>query len=276
MTGPYEKRLLRVIDHIYANPASDLSLDALADVAALSRFHWHRVFHAMTGETAAEAVRRIRMHRAACWLVQEDWPVTAVARRAGYPNAQSFARAFTARYGLSPPRFRQRGDNLAPPNLMSKGSQTMYDVTLRPEPARRLAALAHRGPYMEIGKTFEKLGTIVAARGLWGQAQGLLGVYYDDPAAIAAKDLRSHAGIALPDGVAVPEGLEEIHLPAGRVAALRFRGHYSGIKAGYDYLFGPWLAQSGETPRHAPAMEIYLNTPMDTAPENLLTDISCR
>jgi AraC family transcriptional regulator len=53
-----------VIDHIHANPAGDLSLDALADVAALSRFHFHRVFHAMTGETAADAVRRVRMHRA--------------------------------------------------------------------------------------------------------------------------------------------------------------------------------------------------------------------
>nr|MCU0854535.1 AraC family transcriptional regulator [Paracoccaceae bacterium] len=49
----YEDRLLRVLDHIAENPAGDLSLDALADVAAMSRFHWHRVFHAMTGETAA-------------------------------------------------------------------------------------------------------------------------------------------------------------------------------------------------------------------------------
>ena len=49
--GPYEARLLRVIDDIHANPAGDLSLDALADVAALSRFRFHRVFRAMTGET---------------------------------------------------------------------------------------------------------------------------------------------------------------------------------------------------------------------------------
>lgn len=61
----YEARLLRVLDHIYRNPEGDLSLDALADVVAMSRFHWHRVYQAMTGETCAEAVRRIRMHRAA-------------------------------------------------------------------------------------------------------------------------------------------------------------------------------------------------------------------
>lgn len=44
MPNSYEKRLIRVLEYIHANPAGDLSLDALADVAAMSRFHWHRVF----------------------------------------------------------------------------------------------------------------------------------------------------------------------------------------------------------------------------------------
>ncbi len=32
--NPLERRLLRVIDHIHQSPAGDLSLDALAEVAA--------------------------------------------------------------------------------------------------------------------------------------------------------------------------------------------------------------------------------------------------
>ena len=95
----YERRMIRVIEHIHADPAGDLSLDRLAEVAAMSRFHWHRVFHGMTGETCAQAVRRVRLHRAACWLVQTDWPVTQVAARAGYPDRHAFQRAFKAAYG---------------------------------------------------------------------------------------------------------------------------------------------------------------------------------
>jgi AraC family transcriptional regulator len=64
MSAPYEQRILRVLNYIHDTPAGDLSLDQLADVAAMSRFHWHRVFHAVTGETCAQAVRRIRLHRA--------------------------------------------------------------------------------------------------------------------------------------------------------------------------------------------------------------------
>ena len=85
---------MRVWRHIHDNPAGDLSLDQLADVAAMSRFHWHRVFHAMTGETCAQAVRRLRLYRAARWLIHKDWPVAEVAARAGYPNVNSFTRAF--------------------------------------------------------------------------------------------------------------------------------------------------------------------------------------
>ncbi len=59
MAHPYEDRILRVLDYIHDNPAGDLSLDALADIAAMSRFHWHRVFRSVTGETLAQTVRRI-------------------------------------------------------------------------------------------------------------------------------------------------------------------------------------------------------------------------
>ncbi len=63
----YEQRVLRVLQYIHDHPSEDLSLDALADIAATSRFHWHRVFQALTGETCAQAVRRIRLSLAANW-----------------------------------------------------------------------------------------------------------------------------------------------------------------------------------------------------------------
>lgn len=65
MALSYEQRVLRVLQYIHDNPAADLSLDALAEVGMTSRFHWHRVFQALTGETCAQAVRRIRLSLAA-------------------------------------------------------------------------------------------------------------------------------------------------------------------------------------------------------------------
>ena len=42
MSQSYELRVLGVLRYIYKNPAGDLSLDALADVATMSRIHCHR------------------------------------------------------------------------------------------------------------------------------------------------------------------------------------------------------------------------------------------
>ncbi|NUB44778.1 AraC family transcriptional regulator [Fertoebacter nigrum] len=268
----YEKRMLRVVDHIHDHPTGDLSLDALADVAALSRFHFHRIYRAMTGETAAQTVRRMRLHRAAVALVQGKAPLARIARDVGYPNATSFTRAFTEAYAMPPAAFRKRGELRPFPPTFRTGAQLMYPVTIRHEPARHLAALPHTGPYPEIGRAFEKLFAALAARDLLAQTGYMVGVYYDDPSATPAADLRSHAGVEFAS--AAPEApLESVTLPAGRHAVLTFTGPYAGLPAAYDQLYALWLPESGEIPADSPPFEIYRNSPMDTPQEALITEI---
>ena len=72
---------------------------------------------------------------------------------------------------------------------------------------------------------------------------------------------------------AIDPPLEPVTLPAGRHAALAFRGPYFGLPAAYDQLFGLWLPGSGMGLADSPIFEIYLNSPMDTAPEDLETEI---
>jgi AraC family transcriptional regulator len=271
-SSPTERRILRVLDHIHDNPAGDLSLDALADVAALSRFHWHRLFRAVTGETVAQAVRRIRLDKASVALVQTDAPVAEVARSVGYDSADSFARAFREGFGTTPAAFRRRGE-LRPfiPGHPSR-STLMYPVDLRHDPARRLAAMPHRGPYIEIGRAFQKLSATMGARGLFAHAGAMIAVYYDDPTG-APETLRSHAGFEIIGDAAIDPPLEEVDLPATRVAVLTHTGPYAGLPAAYDQLYGVWLSASGEVPADIAPYEVYLNTPMDTAPEALVTEI---
>lgn len=273
MANSYEKRLMRVWDHIHENPGGDLSLDALADVAALSRFHFSRVFHAMTGQTVAQAVRRLRLYRASVALVTGKAPVAEVARAVGYDNLNAFARAFSDAYAMTPTAFRKRGE-LRPPNPEFRtGEPAMYPTEIRHEPARRIGALPHRGPYNEISRAYDKLGAILGARGLWPLAGAMVAVYYDDPAATPPAELRSHAGVVFGPDVVLEAPLEVVDLPAGPHAVMRYRGPYSGLGAAYEHLFGQWLRVSGRELADGPVFEIYLNTPMDTAPEDLVTEI---
>lgn len=268
----YERRILRVLSYIHDNLDGDLSLDALADVAAMSRYHWHRVFHAMSGETSAHAIRRIRLNHAARLLLQSDMEMAQIAKACGYSNIQSFTQIFRGEYGVPPGAFRKHGGH-APKRPQKERNGIMYTVEIENHAERRLAALAHKGAYQDIGMKFEALSGIFAARKLWQHAGQPIGVYYHDAAATPVEDLRSHAGVIVAAQFNIPEGLEEVFLTAGRVAVLHYKGPYAGLKNAYRYLYGGWLAGAGVELRDAPAYSLVLNSPRDTAPEELLTDI---
>ena len=269
----YDTRISRVIDYIYSNPSADLSLDCLADVAAMSRFHWHRVFSALTGESCAQIVRRVRMHRAAFWLVQTEWPLAKIAREVGYNNTQSFTRAFPEVFDAKPLEIRAAQAQHVLTLRCKEGDEDMYGVKVEDAPERRLAAMAHVGAYNGVSKSYEKVAAVFTIRDLWKHARGMVGIYYDDPSTVPEAELRSHAAVELADDVVVPDPLEEVLIRGDESAVLVMQGAYTGLQEAYEWLYGQWLPQSGRMPADQPSYEIYLNSPMDTAPADLLTQI---
>jgi AraC family transcriptional regulator len=273
MTASFEKRLHRVIDYIHDNPAGDLSLDALADVAALSRFHFHRLYHAVMGETAAQSVRRIRLNLAAIALAQSATGIGDIAKRVGYPNLASFNRAFADAYGTTPAAFRKRGE-LRPFTKMTQPKVIqMYPIEIRTEAPRKLAAMSHKGAYHEISRAFQNLSTTMAQRAMFGHAGAMVGVFYDDPQAVPEPELRSHAGFEMTGKIDIAAPLETVSLQGGRHAVLTYKGPYAGLPAAYNQLYAVWLPGSGEEPADSPSFEVYRNSPMDTAPNDLVTEL---
>ena len=65
----YAFRINRVIDYIEANIDVDLSLETLSGIANFSKFHFHRIFRAMVGETLNQFIQRIRLEKAAAQLI---------------------------------------------------------------------------------------------------------------------------------------------------------------------------------------------------------------
>src|SRR6188474_3105749 len=103
----YELAVQRAVEQIVADLDRALDLQTLARGAALSSFHFHRVFRGAIGETPLELQRRLRLERAALQLRDGDEAVTAIAFAAGYETHESFTRAFRAHYVCSPSEFRQ-------------------------------------------------------------------------------------------------------------------------------------------------------------------------
>ena len=90
-----------------------LQRDVLAEVAGFSIPHFHRVFTAQTGESAASYIRRVRLERAGRKLRMGAVDITEVALAAGYDSHAAFGKAFKQQYGFSPSEFRQLGCSAA-------------------------------------------------------------------------------------------------------------------------------------------------------------------
>jgi AraC family transcriptional regulator len=280
----YAMRLERVFRWLADHLDDTLDLARLADVAAMSPYHFHRIYHAMHGETAAETVRRLRLHRAAVELITGELPVTRIARRAGYGSQEAFTRAFKTAYGVPPARYRAsfvpsptatgRSERTGPTGAEDAMDTTMtYQAVIRETPTLRVAALAHHGDYIAIGSTFERLAALAGGQGLFGPTTRSFGIYYDDPAAVARDTLRSDACITVP-GTWTPDGeLRLLEIRGGRYAVTLHVGPYAELQIPYSWLYGTWLPQSGEEAADAPSIEEYLNDAHVVPPSELRTEI---
>jgi AraC family transcriptional regulator len=147
------------------------------------------------------------------------------------------------------------------------------EVSIVNQPELRIAGIRHIGPYQEIGREFGRLGGLL--KGPPPAGAQMIAVYHDDPDTTAPDHLRSDAALTLPANVHGPDGLIEQRVPAGRYAKTVHKGGYEGLPATWNALKKEWLPASGHTMGH-PSYEIYVNNPMTTQKEALVTEVYLR
>ncbi|GAB3855022.1 hypothetical protein GCM10029963_48960 [Micromonospora andamanensis] len=102
-----DAQVRRVADHMRAHLGDNLTVEDLAAVVRVSKFHFIRSFALTTGLTPYRYLRRMRLETAAELLRRTPHSVASIALRCGYRSSGQFARAFRAEYGLPPALFRQ-------------------------------------------------------------------------------------------------------------------------------------------------------------------------
>lgn len=277
----YERRMHRVIAHIDEHLDQALDLNALADVAHFSRFHFHRLFAAWMGETLGDYLRRRRLEIAAMRLAaQPRAAVLNIALSAGFGSAEAFSRAFRSRFGSSPTGWRAqqamlRGANSNPDQVDSKASQA--SSALSPEHSasrnRRMEAtmnvkifdrqpvtvayLRHLGSYGAPIATFWQ-DTYYP----WAYTNNLLdraryGISHDDPGITAPAQCRYDACAEVTPDFVASGGALKATIPGGRYAVFSFKGSVAEVGAAWTALLRDWLPSSGQQLDARPCFKYY-------------------
>lgn len=138
----------------------------------------------------------------------------------------------------------------------------------------RVVAVRHIGPYPQMAEAFARLHALAGPAGLFSPGSEMVALYYDDPETTPAAELRSDAGFTVTVESALPEGLHQVSIPAGRYARGLHVGRYAELGEALAQLLGQWLPSSGERlARSALTFDRYLNDPSETPEEKLLTHL---
>src|SRR6202011_5216414 len=100
--NPAQKALWFIESHL----ADALTLDEIAGIAGVSRFHLVRAFGAATGFSVIRYVRARRLTEAARALARGAPNILNVALDADYGSHEAFTRAFRDHFGVTPEAVR--------------------------------------------------------------------------------------------------------------------------------------------------------------------------
>lgn len=273
----YEARIARAIEYVDRNMAEPVTLTSLAGIACLSPFHFHRVFHTLTGESVRDFVERRHLEQAIRLArTGQSWKSASAA--SGFASPVSFTRAFKRVFGMTPSGFDleawwgARSDRaeagvvsaffLRPPPPLDPG----FAVELKERPAARLAVGRVWGGYLDpdrLVQAYQHLKAWADKHGIETRDGRIAGASRDDPDLTPLARCRYDFMVELPDDFVPPPRFAFVERPAGLWAVAPVKGDLAAVDRAWSMLFKSWLPASGLDLRDAPVEEVYRQLPED-------------
>ena len=270
----YVQRINKVVAYINNHLDETLDLKTLANEAALSDFHFHRIFKALKGEAIGGYITRLRLEATARLLRYTALTIEEIAFNIGYETPASLSKAFKKQYGISPTEYRTNKDTyimkkeIINPDWALKAPKI---VTLEP---KNLIYVALTGAYgsLDYGKAYEQLWAVIKAQKLFTKGIESICISYDDPKITEGSLQRSDVCLAIHKSATPQEEVSCKTLAGGKYAVFFYQGSYENLSQVYDTAVR-WVIDHQYTLREEPFFEKYLNDARRTPKEKLKTEI---
>lgn len=272
--------LAPVLVHVQTSLGEDLALTALADMAGYSPHHFQRRFTEAIGESPQQYVERLRMERAGHLLFATGDQASHIAERVGYSRYETFSRAFTRRFGLSPRRYRSNPVRLdgAKRLLPPPGSADIVSMSAVRIEQRRpipLGFIRTLGDYYKVDPgLYEQLIEWRLAHWPADPSFVLLGIGHDDPGVTETAQLRFDACITVPKPFNSDRTAAFQRFPEGIYAAITYHGPVGEpMMSAYQALYAHVQSSRRYKLKSLPVVEVYNSTQVTAWSSVSTTDI---
>ncbi|HYK75224.1 MAG TPA: helix-turn-helix domain-containing protein [Pseudoneobacillus sp.] len=220
----YDSSILKAVEFIEKRINEELTLAELAREASFSKFHFTRIFKAITKEPVNEYIRKRRMTLAAKDLIETSIPIIQIALTYGYTSQEAFSRAFKTFIDMTPQSYRKKGVHYH--NLYKEAlSETLLQI--KKQPVRQGATIIEKPSFFIGGMaTNGDLDNHIISK-LWNQFYEELKKQSINPETARCYGYESLDGNNTPYYLAaievdrlenLPDGWSKVHIPAQKYA----------------------------------------------------------
>ncbi len=271
----YYTSVYRVLEYINRNLANVTDLDKLAEIAHISKYHFHRIFKAILNESPGEYIQRLKLEKAAFKLHTTKLTLKEIADRVGYQTAESLSKAFKKRYGMNPKEFRQ-----SPSDLTSPLEEPVADLEIEPEiriiPEISLLCFPVRNAFADkyaFKNAWTSLLDFVDKKNGTDLIKGYYCLSRDVSTHTTPDKCRMYACVEV-EGSVKPLGKYSIQHPeGGKYAVFKYSGSPVGLEGFYCNIYRYWVPKSEFTLRDSLHFEKYLNDFTQVNEDALLMEI---
>ena len=228
------------MNYIENNLTEDLSLEKLASVAAVSPFHFHRIFREIIGETTLEFVQRKRIERIASRLLKvPNSSIKDLSMHYGFDNPVSFSRTFKKFYGVSAASLRKAAPEKAQRLILqdSKIGKAQFTANAYLERVEdglqwiaqhgrvlvkeisdlKIAYIRNRGSFESIDPCFTAMADWAIRYGVFTEedAKWIL-IVHDNPDITDEDKMMLSAGLIVNGNYPLDDGINLMTIPSGR------------------------------------------------------------
>lgn len=264
-------RINDVLFFIHQDITQPLPAKMLADIAAYSEAHFHRVFKRVVGDSVHTYIRNARLEYAANQLMFDpNITVLEAATLSGFSSVSSFSRAFKSTFLTSPGQWRhQENLPLEKPYLTEPEIAAAYQRIALSDlsrvylpkadiinlPSRQVAYIRHQGYGRSIRFAWQRL---IA----WAQAENRdfsqqFGLHHSNPAVVTLDKCRYVACLEITAPIQKRSMVNMLVIPGGLHAVFRLNGRYGELLPQLSLILEQWLPGSGFKMQSTPAYVHY-------------------